>query len=115
MAPKIVALYAALLAVMYVVLTVRVILVRVALKASLGDGGGDTRLLRAVRAHGNFAEFVPFAVVLIALAEMNGTPPLYIAYCGTPSMPCCTATIPPTPTLGSMPCTMRAPRMGEWQ
>jgi uncharacterized membrane protein YecN with MAPEG domain len=72
-APKIVAYYAAILAVMFVVLTIRVIKARIRGRVSLGDGG-DEALIRAQRIHGNFAEFVPFAVVLIALAEMNGSP-----------------------------------------
>lgn len=72
-APKIVAYYAAGLAVMFIVLTVRVVKNRYRAKVSLGDGG-DEGLKRAIRVHGNFAEFVPFCVVLIALAEMNGSP-----------------------------------------
>ena len=70
---KITAIYAAILAVFYVVLTVRVIRQRYRAKASLGDAG-DAMLQRAVRVHGNFAEFVPFALLLIALAELNGSP-----------------------------------------
>lgn len=72
-APKIVAYYAAILAVMFVVLTIRVVKNRYRAKASLGDGG-DEGLTRAIRVHGNFAEFVPFCLLLIALAEMNGSP-----------------------------------------
>jgi len=70
---KIVALYAAALAVFYVVLSIRVIRQRYRAKASLGDAGNEM-LQRAIRAHGNFAEFVPFALLLIALAELNGSP-----------------------------------------
>jgi uncharacterized membrane protein YecN with MAPEG domain len=70
---KITAIYAAILAVFYVVLTVRVIRQRYRAKASLGDAG-DALLQRAIRVHGNFAEFVPFALLLIALAELNGSP-----------------------------------------
>ena len=72
-APKIVAYYAAILAVMFVVLTIRVIKGRIRGRISLGDGG-DEALIRAQRTHGNFAEFVPFALLLIALAEMNASP-----------------------------------------
>jgi uncharacterized membrane protein YecN with MAPEG domain len=71
--PKIVALYALVLAVMYVVLTIRVIKRRMATRTSVGDGG-DALLNRAIRIHANFAEFVPFALLMIALAEMNGSP-----------------------------------------
>ena len=81
-APKIVAYYAAMLAVMFVVLTIRVIKARIRGRISLGDGG-DEALIRAGRVHGNFAEFVPFALVLIALAEMNGSPAWSIHVLGT--------------------------------
>ena len=70
---KLTAIYAAILAVFYVVLTIRVIRQRYRAKASLGDAG-DAMLQRAIRVHGNFAEFVPFALLLIALAELNGSP-----------------------------------------
>jgi len=81
-APHIVAFYAAILAVLYVVLTIRVIKHRYRARASLGDGGDET-LQRAIRVHGNFAEFVPFALLLIALAELNGSPPWSIHVLGT--------------------------------
>ena len=73
MALKVVAPYAAVLAVFYVVLTIRVIRLRYRSRTSLGDGGDET-LRRAIRVHGNFAEFVPFALLLISMAEINGTP-----------------------------------------
>lgn len=73
MALKVIAPYAAVLAVFYIVLTLRVIKQRYRAKASLGDGG-DEMLQRAIRVHGNFAEFVPFALLLIAMAEINGAP-----------------------------------------
>lgn len=37
---------------------------------SLGDGGID-ELTRAIRAHGNFIEYVPLSLILLAMAEMN--------------------------------------------
>ena len=61
-------LYAALLAVVFVVLSVRVIMVRKGAKVSLGDGG-NAGLLRRIRAHANFAEYVPLALLLMGLAE----------------------------------------------
>lgn len=41
-------------------------------KISLGTGD-DEILLRKVRAHGNFTEYTPIALILLALAEMAGT------------------------------------------
>lgn len=64
-------IYAALLALFYVVLSFRVIGVRRGQRISLGDGGSKM-LLRRQRVHGNFAEYVPFALVLMLLAELQG-------------------------------------------
>lgn len=44
----------------------------------LGDGG-DTLMLRAIRGHGNFAEYVPLALILLAALELNGTS-LYVLH-----------------------------------
>ena len=52
-------------------LSFRVIRHRRAGRIPLGSGG-DARLERAIRAHPNFAEFVPFAVLLLILAEWGG-------------------------------------------
>jgi uncharacterized membrane protein YecN with MAPEG domain len=65
------ALYAALLAALYLVLTVRVIRARQAQRVDLGDGD-DALLRRYVRAHGNFAEFAPLGLVMLGLLELGG-------------------------------------------
>ena len=62
------AFYAGLLALLFFVLSVRVIGMRRARLISLGDGG-DKEMLRRVRAHANCAEYVPIVVLLMALAE----------------------------------------------
>ena len=68
------ALYAGLLTLLFVGLSFRVIGVRRGAKISVGDGdNGD--LLRRIRVHGNFAEYVPLALVLIGLAESLKTDP----------------------------------------
>jgi hypothetical protein len=54
-------------------LSVRVIGLRRRLKVAIGTGG-QPALERAMRAQANFAEYVPFALVLMALAEAGGTP-----------------------------------------
>ena len=63
-------LYAAVLAALFLVLTLRVIQYRRAAGVSLGDGG-HTGLQRAIRAHGNFAEYVPLALLLLLILEMS--------------------------------------------
>ena len=65
------ALYAAALALMFCALSVRVAMLRMRLKASLGDAG-DLRLQRAIRAHGNLTEYAPMALLLLLLMELNG-------------------------------------------
>lgn len=65
-------IYAALLAILFVALSFRVIGFRRANRVSLGDGD-NSDLLRRVRVHGNFAEYVPFALLLMLLAELQGT------------------------------------------
>jgi uncharacterized protein len=54
------------------VLSVRVIGQRRGAKVSLGDGG-NAALLRRMRVHGNFAEYVPMTLVLLGLAESLAT------------------------------------------
>ena len=65
--------YAALLGLLAVVLTVRVIRHRVKLKIGTGDGG-HAQLAQDLRAHGNFTEQVPIALLLILVVEASGTP-----------------------------------------
>jgi uncharacterized membrane protein YecN with MAPEG domain len=66
------ALYAGLLAFYFLWLATRVIKARRVHRVALGT---PHRLVeRAVRAHGNFAEYVPFALLLMALCEINGLP-----------------------------------------
>lgn len=61
-------LYAALLALLFVRLSVGVIRARRRSKTSLGDGG-DAGLLRTMRVQGNFAEYAPLGLILLGLAE----------------------------------------------
>ena len=62
------------LALIFLWLSLRVIRYRRAERIPLGSGG-NAALERAVRAHANFAEFVPFAVLLLLLAEWGGAWP----------------------------------------
>jgi uncharacterized protein len=62
------AFYASLLAALFLVLSVRVIGWRREKRVELGDGG-ERELLRRMRVHANFAEYVPFALLVMALAE----------------------------------------------
>jgi uncharacterized membrane protein YecN with MAPEG domain len=69
--PRITALYAALLILLFLVLTVRVFAQRYRTRVVLGTGG-DRLLERAVRVHANFAEFVPVFLAALLAAELCG-------------------------------------------
>lgn len=64
---------ASVLTLLFVRLSFAVIRLRRENKVALGSGG-HAELERAIRAQGNFAEYVPFGIVLIACLEMNGAP-----------------------------------------
>lgn len=63
-------LYAGLLAIWFLVLSIRVIQRRQSGKINLGDGG-DASMLRRIRAHGNFAEYVPLILLMMGLLELR--------------------------------------------
>jgi uncharacterized membrane protein YecN with MAPEG domain len=67
------AFYASLLAFLFIALSARVIAQRRAARVELGDGN-DKDLMRRIRIHANFAEYVPFALLLMALAESLAPP-----------------------------------------
>ena len=81
--PQLVAtpLWAALLAILYIVLTVQVIRGRYRTRTVLGNGG-DQALERAIRAHANFAEYVPLTLVLLLLLELQGAWPWFVNLMG---------------------------------
>ncbi len=64
-------LWASLLTILYLGLAAQVIRARYRTKTALGSGG-DPALERAIRAHANFAEYVPLALILIACFELQG-------------------------------------------
>jgi uncharacterized membrane protein YecN with MAPEG domain len=70
---SIVPVYAGLLALLFVVLSVRTLRLRRSLKVALGDAGNPA-LLRAMRVHSNFAEYVPLSLLLISFVESAGAP-----------------------------------------
>ena len=75
-------IYAGLLGLLFVGLSLWVVARRVRARAASGDGG-DPALSDAIRAHGNFAEYVPLALILMAMGEALGMPALALhAYGG---------------------------------
>ena len=70
-------LYAALLALLFVALSIRTLRLRRRLRIGIGDAGNE-QMLRAMRVHSNFAEYVPLTLFLIYLAEVQGAHALFI-------------------------------------
>ena len=69
--PSITAFYLAVLALLYVVLSLQVIRLRRANRAAFGDSG-NIALRSAIRAHAHFAEYVPIILIMAAMLEMSG-------------------------------------------
>ena len=67
------AIYAGLLAALLLILSFRVIAQRREAQVELGHGESH-QLLRRIRVHGNFVEYVPFALILIGLSESLKAP-----------------------------------------
>jgi len=65
--------YAALLALLFIGLSINVIRLRKKYKVGIGIGDGSQPLLaKAIRVHGNFSEYVPITLFLLACYEING-------------------------------------------
>ena len=75
-------IYAGLISLIFVALSFRVISFRRQANVALGDGGNNA-LTRRLRVHGNFAEYVPLAIILMALAELQGQPAMILHVMGT--------------------------------
>ena len=75
-------IYAVLSGLLMAWLALQTIKVRRAVKVKLGDNG-NFELQSAIRAHGNFAEYMPITMILLFLLEYNGAPALTIHLIGT--------------------------------
>ena len=67
------AIIAAVLTIIFIKLSFAVIALRRKNQVGLGSGGHED-LERAIRAQGNFSEYVPIGIILIACLELNGAP-----------------------------------------
>jgi uncharacterized membrane protein YecN with MAPEG domain len=74
---RITGLYAAIAALIVVILAVRVSLRRRKVKVGIGSGG-DAVLAQRIRVHANAAEYVPLALLLLLILELNQTAPLVL-------------------------------------
>src|SRR3954468_5396774 len=75
--PTIVPAYAAVLVLIFVFLSVRVIQMRTSAKIGLGTGNNPA-MERRIRVHGNFAEYVPLALLLLTFMEIQSQPRIAI-------------------------------------
>ena len=73
----IVSIYASILALLFVVLSIRTIHLRRKLQIGFGDGKNEL-MLRAIRVHANFAEYVPLCLLLIYIFETSGANFLFV-------------------------------------
>lgn len=76
------AFYASLLALFFIMLSFNVIRLRFKLKVGVGDGG-EKQLTKAIRIHGNFSEYMPLALILLAGFELNGADNLWVHIYGS--------------------------------
>jgi uncharacterized protein len=79
--PLITSLYAAPLGLMALALSAHVIMLRAKTGVSIMDGGND-QLAERIRRHGNFTEYVPLILLLMALAELDGVGPMWLHITG---------------------------------
>ena len=70
-------LYATILALLFVALSVRTINLRRRYRIVIGDGG-NALLQRAMRVNANFAEYVPLTLLLIHFVELHDGPRLHV-------------------------------------
>ena len=81
MAVPVIALYGALNAILNIVLAANVSRGRGKHRVSIGTGDSD-EMLRMNRAHGNNAEFVPLALVMLLILELMKAPSLWLHILG---------------------------------
>ncbi|MBU3720871.1 MAG: hypothetical protein FGM22_08960 [Burkholderiaceae bacterium] len=70
-------IYAGLCSLMFLYLALPIVNQRKRKKIGLGDSG-DAELQRAIRVHANFIEYVPLILLLMLIAEVQGTTSLVI-------------------------------------
>lgn len=74
-------IYGAILTLLMIALSVRVVLYRRANLISLGDKN-DKELLKRMRAQGNCVEYAPLGIVLLLIAELQGAPAIALHLVG---------------------------------
>lgn len=75
--PLIAGFYAALATLLVLVLAARIVWLRNTRKVGLGDGG-DRQLARAIRVHANAVEYLPLALLLLLVLELEHVAALWL-------------------------------------
>ena len=75
------AAYAGLLGLLLLALSYRVVALRRRFRVGLGDAGNEA-LNRAIRVQANFVEYVPLALFLIVMLELNGATAIVVNLLG---------------------------------
>ena len=70
-------LYAAILGLVFVSLSMRTLKLRRKLQIAIGDAANE-EMLRSMRVHSNFAEYAPITLLLIFMVEVMGAPTVLI-------------------------------------
>ena len=70
-------IYGGLLGLLFLLLSFWVVKRRAQFKVMIGEGEAP-EMLSAIRAHGNFAEYVPLTLLLMALCELAGVGALWL-------------------------------------
>jgi len=66
-------IYAGLLGLIFLLISYRAATMRIKTRVVIGTGD-NVEVLRAVRVQGNFAEYTPIILLMLAFAEINGLP-----------------------------------------
>ena len=75
--PSITSAYLGILALLFAALGMQVSRLRRGNHVLFGDGG-NIKLRSAIRAHANFAEYVPIIVLMVAMLETSGMPAIRV-------------------------------------
>ena len=75
--PTVTGFYLGILALLYLVLGLQVSRLRRGNRVVFGDGD-NIKLRSAIRAHGNFIEYVPIIALMVAMLEMSGLPAMRV-------------------------------------
>ncbi len=74
-------LFIGILLVMQVTLSITTSSYRAKLNIDYGDNG-DLAMLKIIRAHGNFIEYVPMVLIAMGASELTGAPGWLLVACG---------------------------------